>query len=375
MAQLQKGTTYTTGSTVTASNLNAHVDSAVLLDGAVSSQTALSASPASDDAVLISDTDAVALKKVTTTELLGTELAAWVGKGASGGTAALQIDGVDKLSVDSSGDTTVAGATTMTGAVTASSTLAVTGVTTLSDHLNLLTNKEARFQDAADNEYVGVKAPATVSASSTLTLPDAVGASGEVLQASDGSGSLEWAAQSSPFTNVSTFTSTGTWTCPSGVTKVWVYAVGAGGAGASNNPSNSGGGGGGAGAFAKELCSVTASTVYDVSIGSGGTAPSYYPGGSGNAGGNTTFTPQGGSVLVTANGGGGGTSASPWTGGSGGSAPSTSFGRKGDDGATGVAGTYGRDTFDMMAGGGGSGASAGTGNGNPGSDGKVVLVY
>ena len=122
MAQLQKGTTYTTGSTVTASNLNAHVDSAVLLDGAVSSQTALSASPASDDAVLISDTDAVALKKVTTTELLGTELAAWVGKGASGGTAALQIDGVDKLSVDSSGDTAVAGDLAVTGDLTVTGT-------------------------------------------------------------------------------------------------------------------------------------------------------------------------------------------------------------------------------------------------------------
>lgn len=125
MAQLEKGTTYTTGSTVTATNLNAHVDAAILLDGAVSSQSALGAAPASDDAVLISDTDAAGLKKVTTTELLGTELAAWVGKGASGGTAALQIDGVDKLSVDSSGDTTVAGDLAVTGDLTVTGTGAV----------------------------------------------------------------------------------------------------------------------------------------------------------------------------------------------------------------------------------------------------------
>lgn len=118
MAQLQKGTTYTTGSTVTAANLNSHVSAAILLDGAVSDQTALGASPASDDVVLISDTDAATLKSATTTELLGTELAAWVGKGASGGTAALQIDGVDKLSVDSGGDTTVAGDLAVTGALT-----------------------------------------------------------------------------------------------------------------------------------------------------------------------------------------------------------------------------------------------------------------
>jgi len=118
MAQLQKGTTYTTGSTVTAANLNSHVSAAILLDGAVSDQTALGVSPASDDVVLISDTDAATLKSATTTELLSTELAAWVGKGASGGTAALQIDGVDKLSVDSGGDTTVAGDLAVTGALT-----------------------------------------------------------------------------------------------------------------------------------------------------------------------------------------------------------------------------------------------------------------
>ena len=122
MAQLQKGTTYTTGGSVTASNLNAHVDSAILLDGAVSAQTALGASPASDDLVLLSDTDASTLKSATTTELLATELAAWVGKGASGGTAALQIDGVDKLSVDSDGDTTVTGDLAVTGDLTVTGT-------------------------------------------------------------------------------------------------------------------------------------------------------------------------------------------------------------------------------------------------------------
>jgi len=198
MAQLQAGTTYSAeDNTVTVANLNSHVSAAILLDDAVSAQTALGAAPASDDVVLISDTDAATLKSATTTELLGTELAAWVGKGASGGTAALQIDGVDKLSVDSSGDTTVAGTTTMTGAATASSTLGVTGVTTLSDHLNLLTNKEVRLQDAADNEYVGIKAPITVSDSYTMTMPAAVGASGTVLKTTDAAGTLEWGAEAS----------------------------------------------------------------------------------------------------------------------------------------------------------------------------------
>jgi len=187
MAQLQKGTTYSAeNNTVDATNLNAHVDAAILLVGAVSSQSALSAAPASDDAVLISDTDAAALKKVTTTELLSTEVTDWVGKGASGGTAALQINGVDMLSIDSSGDTTVA------GTLTCDDTVEVTGVTTLSDHVNLLTEKELRFQDAEDSEYVGIKAPETVTATHTLTLPATVGAAGTVLKASDGAGALEW---------------------------------------------------------------------------------------------------------------------------------------------------------------------------------------
>ena len=128
MAQLQAGTTYSAeDNTVTVANLNSHVSAAILLDDAVSAQTALGAAPASDDVVLISDTDAATLKSATTTELLGTELAAWVGKGASGGTAALQIDGVDKLSVDSSGDTTVAGDAAVTGDLAVTGNLTVTG--------------------------------------------------------------------------------------------------------------------------------------------------------------------------------------------------------------------------------------------------------
>lgn len=73
MAQIQKGTTY--GATapdnlVTYTNLNAHVDSAVLLPGAITDQTSLSTTAAGDYA-LVSDTDASgALKKVTLANLI-----------------------------------------------------------------------------------------------------------------------------------------------------------------------------------------------------------------------------------------------------------------------------------------------------------------
>lgn len=73
MAQIQKGTTY--GATapdnlVTYTNLNAHVDSAVLLPGAITDQFTLS-STATGDYALVSDTDAAgALKKVTLANLI-----------------------------------------------------------------------------------------------------------------------------------------------------------------------------------------------------------------------------------------------------------------------------------------------------------------
>lgn len=73
MAQIQKGTTYTDsnpGNKVTHTNLNAHVDNASLLPGAITDQTTL-ATTASDDYALVSDTSAsAALKKVTLANLI-----------------------------------------------------------------------------------------------------------------------------------------------------------------------------------------------------------------------------------------------------------------------------------------------------------------
>lgn len=64
MAQIRKGTTYSTGDQVTASNLNAHVDSAILLPGAITEQPLGTA--ASTDYILAVDTS---LKKVQVSQL------------------------------------------------------------------------------------------------------------------------------------------------------------------------------------------------------------------------------------------------------------------------------------------------------------------
>lgn len=67
MAQIQKGTTYATGGSVTAANLNAHVDAATLLSGAIIEQTT-APSVASTNQILTSD--GVGLYKTTLASII-----------------------------------------------------------------------------------------------------------------------------------------------------------------------------------------------------------------------------------------------------------------------------------------------------------------
>ena len=68
MAQIQKGTTYITGDQVTAANLNALADAAILLPGAITDQTAKTV-PLAADTVLIHSAADTALRKSTLTQL------------------------------------------------------------------------------------------------------------------------------------------------------------------------------------------------------------------------------------------------------------------------------------------------------------------
>lgn len=71
MAQIQKGTTYTAGSpgnTVSYTNLNAHVDSAILLPGAITDQSAKTV-PVAADTILLHSADDTALRKSTIAQL------------------------------------------------------------------------------------------------------------------------------------------------------------------------------------------------------------------------------------------------------------------------------------------------------------------
>ena len=172
---------------------------------------------------------------------------------------------------------------------------------------------------------------------------------------------------------IARFTSSGTFTVPTGVTTIYVSGCaggGGGGAGAGNNNGQSslvgggGGGGGGAGqSVLKQSFSVTSGATITVTIGAAGTAGAggvVGAGGAGGAGGNTTLT---GGASLTLTGG---------TGGSGGAAVvSNAIGQGGGGGSGGAgfpngsaggdgnyAGLGGAGASSPFGGGGGSGRAA-----------------
>jgi hypothetical protein len=146
-----------------------------------------------------------------------------------------------------------------------------------------------------------------------------------------------------------TFTTSGTFTVPAGVTQVTVECWGAGGGGGSRSNNGRGGGGGG-GAYSSSVVAVTPGNIYNVVVGSGGNPNT--------AGGNSTFN----STTVVAAGGGGGTQNNTAAGAGGTIANSI--------GAILYAGGNGATGGSTLSGGGGGGAgSSGTGGAASGATG------
>ena len=113
----------------------------------------------------------------------------------------------------------------------------------------------------------------------------------------DGAVRFVWSGYSYPsnaangISNQQTFTSSGTFTVPAGVTSISAVVVGGGGGGGDNDPDkdDEGGGGGGGGALAYGSWTVSAGQQYTVSVGSGGNGGNG-DGSNGSSGGSSSIS-------------------------------------------------------------------------------------
>jgi hypothetical protein len=152
------------------------------------------------------------------------------------------------------------------------------------------------------------------------------------------------------------FTSGTSWTVPSGVTSIKVWAIGAGGGGAGCGASDgTTGGGGGAGGVAVKTWTVSPGNTITFTIGSAGTYGSSTN--SGLAGGNTSVTFSG--LTITGNGGNGG-QYNTGSAAAGGSAVNGDTNSQGGTGGSGALGDTGGSGGGAIGGGvGGTPSSAG----------------
>lgn len=159
-----------------------------------------------------------------------------------------------------------------------------------------------------------------------------------------------------------TYTGSGSFEVPNGVTSITVKAWGAGGGGGAGGTSGVGGSGGGGG-FAQATLSVTGGETLDIIVGTGGGEGTYpsTSGGGGGGGGRSAIERSGTPLVIAAGGagGGGGDNSSSTAGGAGGPG----------GGTTGLSGSASGSAGGGSGGTNSTGGSGGTGGGNAGADG------
>jgi hypothetical protein len=197
---------------------------------------------------------------------------------------------------------------------------AVSQATPFAVTASAIAGAELQLPEATANgvNYVAVKAPNTLAANTTFTLPAADGTSGQVLQ-TNASGTLSfgnvaaanggtgltspgtagnlltsngtaWTSAAAPAgvgSSYTEFLASGTWTKPSGITWVFIEAIGGGGGGAGAVFAGAAAGGGGGGGYASRLMLASSlGATETVTIGAGGAGGLSN---SGSNGGNSTF--------------------------------------------------------------------------------------
>ena len=157
--------------------------------------------------------------------------------------------------------------------------------------------------------------------------------------------------------SVQTFTSSGTWTRPSDITKVIMEVQGGGSSGSDGNALTVRTGQGASGGYAKKFLDVSSISTSTITVGAGGAAATSYPS---NAGGASSWAD--GTNTITGNGGGAAGTAD-YVGGLGGTASGGDINIAGQSG--GDNGQYGGGN--SMFGFGGVHSAVETGNANTGS--------
>lgn len=295
-------------------------------------------------------------------------------------------DGTVRLGVGNAGATTSdavtvtsAGNVTVAGSITAASIAGVTvGVAQGGTGQTTYTNGQLLIGNTTGN-----------------TLTKATLTAGTGISVTNGSGSITIAATSTglPGAQGQAFTSSGTFTVPSGITAVKVTVVGGGGNGGSGYTGcgqQGGAGGGGGGLAIKYITGLTPGGTVSVTVGgatgtssfgaycsaTGGSngangAPSAGAGGAGGSGsgGDLNMTgARGGDLTGRGPGGGGGNLVSIYGAGGGASAGGWGYGGTGSYQST-TAGTAG------LAYGGGGGGGYYLGGGGAGASGVVVVEW
>jgi len=170
------------------------------------------------------------------------------------------------------------------------------------------------------------------------------GTSGDFLKTQGTGANPVWASAGGGLQSMQVFTSSGTYTKPSGINLIKIYVTGGGGSGADGAGNYNTGGGGGGGATAIKIIDATSITTETVTIGNGATGASQS---NGSSGGTSSFGSH-----ASATGGGGGVQEN--NGGDGGTATGGDINLRGSAGGSGGGGgtgdeapgnAYGGSTF------------------------------